>query len=155
MTTTNRPSVSDTAASDRGAFVELAHRFSETADCDYPDGFNLTRCLPEGFTFDCDNVTVKLDVTVSDTWECAVVPQEQVILGHTYTNADTPTDALADAIIAGILSGQTELVAEGRMSRVPWNFGGGPMSIRLRSPDHCVPQVRQVWPSRPRARRGV
>jgi len=25
-----------------------------------------------------------------------------------------------------------------RMSRVPWNFGGGPVSIRLRSPDHCA-----------------
>jgi len=23
-----------------------------------------------------------------------------------------------------------------RMSRVPWNFGGGPVSIRLRSPAH-------------------
>jgi hypothetical protein len=26
----------------------------------------------------------------------------------------------------------------GRMSRVPWNFGGGPVSIRLRSPRHCA-----------------
>ena len=25
-----------------------------------------------------------------------------------------------------------------RMSRVPWNFGGGPVSIRLRSPGHCA-----------------
>jgi hypothetical protein len=25
-----------------------------------------------------------------------------------------------------------------RMSRVPWNFGGGPVNIRLRSPDHCA-----------------
>ncbi|MDT5258833.1 MAG: hypothetical protein QOD10_3913 [Mycobacterium sp.] len=25
-----------------------------------------------------------------------------------------------------------------RMSRVPWIFGGGPVSIRLRSPGHCV-----------------
>jgi hypothetical protein len=28
------------------------------------------------------------------------------------------------------------------MSRVPWNFGGGPVSIRLRSPDHRAPRVR-------------
>ena len=28
-------------------------------------------------------------------------------------------------------------VAE-RMSRVPWIFGGGPVSIRLRSPGHCA-----------------
>jgi len=27
-------------------------------------------------------------------------------------------------------------VAMMRMSRVPWNFGGGPVSIRLRSPAH-------------------
>ncbi len=33
----------------------------------------------------------------------------------------------------------------GRMSRVPWNFGGGPVSIRLRSPDHCARRVRHVW----------
>ena len=26
-----------------------------------------------------------------------------------------------------------------RMSRVPWIFGGGPVSIRLRSPDHHAP----------------
>ncbi len=25
-----------------------------------------------------------------------------------------------------------------RLSRVPWNFGGGPVSIRLRSPGHCA-----------------
>jgi hypothetical protein len=25
-----------------------------------------------------------------------------------------------------------------RMSRVSWNFGSGPVSIRLRSPDHCA-----------------
>jgi 2-polyprenyl-6-methoxyphenol hydroxylase-like FAD-dependent oxidoreductase len=25
-----------------------------------------------------------------------------------------------------------------RMSRVPWIFGGGPVSIRLRSPGHCA-----------------
>ena len=31
-----------------------------------------------------------------------------------------------------------------RMSRVPWNFGGGPVSIRLRSPRHCARRVRQV-----------
>lgn len=31
-----------------------------------------------------------------------------------------------------------------RMSRVPWNFGGGPVSIRLRSPDHCARRVRHV-----------
>ena len=31
------------------------------------------------------------------------------------------------------------LVSGGRMSRVSWNFGGGPVSIRLRSPgDHCI-----------------
>ena len=29
----------------------------------------------------------------------------------------------------------------GGMSRVPWNFGGGPVSIRLRSPDHCARRV--------------
>ena len=31
-----------------------------------------------------------------------------------------------------------------RMSQVPWNFGGGPVSIRLRSPRHCARRVRQV-----------
>ena len=33
---------------------------------------------------------------------------------------------------------------EKRMSRVPLNFGGGPVSIRLRSPRHCARRVRQV-----------
>ena len=42
-----------------------------------------------------------------------------------------------------------------RMSRVPWNFGGGPVSIRLRSPDHCAPQVRQIRRTRVPARRAV
>jgi hypothetical protein len=32
--------------------------------------------------------------------------------------------------------GSLVLVAALRMSRVPWNFGGGPVSIRLRSPGH-------------------
>ena len=32
----------------------------------------------------------------------------------------------------------------GRMSRVPWNFGGGPVSIRLRSRRHCAPRIRQI-----------
>ncbi|MFC9841258.1 extradiol ring-cleavage dioxygenase, partial [Rhodococcus sp. NPDC127530] len=31
-----------------------------------------------------------------------------------------------------------------RMSRAPWNFGGGPVSFRLRSPDHCARRVRQI-----------
>jgi hypothetical protein len=31
-----------------------------------------------------------------------------------------------------------------RMSRVPLNFGGGPASIRLRSPRHCARRTRQV-----------
>ena len=31
-----------------------------------------------------------------------------------------------------------------RMSQVPWNFGGGPVSIRLRSLRHCARRVRQV-----------
>jgi Arm DNA-binding domain len=39
-----------------------------------------------------------------------------------------------------------------RMSRVLWNFGGGPVSIRLRSPDHCARRVRHVWRLRVRAR---
>ena len=30
-----------------------------------------------------------------------------------------------------------------RMSRVPWNFGGGPVSIRLRSRRDCCSRVRQ------------
>ena len=34
--------------------------------------------------------------------------------------------------------------ADLRMSQVPWNFGGGPVSIRLRSPRHCARRVRQV-----------
>ncbi len=38
-----------------------------------------------------------------------------------------------------------------RMSRVPWNFGGGPVSIMLRSPDHCARWVRHVRRSRGRA----
>ena len=36
------------------------------------------------------------------------------------------------------------------MSRVPWNFGGGPVSIRLRSLGHCARQVRQVRRTRVR-----
>ena len=36
------------------------------------------------------------------------------------------------------------VVAITRMSQVPWNFGGGPVSIRLRSPCHCARRVRQV-----------
>ena len=42
-----------------------------------------------------------------------------------------------------------------RMSRAPWNFGGGSVSIRLRSPDHCAPQVRQIRRTRVPARRAV
>jgi Gamma-glutamyltranspeptidase len=34
------------------------------------------------------------------------------------------------------------------LSRVAWNFGGGPVSIRLRSPQHCVRRVRQIGRSR-------
>jgi hypothetical protein len=34
--------------------------------------------------------------------------------------------------------GKPTAVAGTRMSRVPWNFGGGPVSIRLRSPRHCA-----------------
>ena len=54
----------------------------------------------------------------------------------------------------------TELLELGavnpRMSRVPWNFGGGPVSIRLRSPDHCARRVRQCSAhSRSRAARSV
>ena len=40
-------------------------------------------------------------------------------------------------------------------SRVPWNFGGGPVSIRLRSPRHCARRVRQVRRIRVRALLGV
>lgn len=39
-----------------------------------------------------------------------------------------------------------------RLSRVPWNFGGGPVSIRLRSPGHCALQVRRF---RVRVQRGL
>ncbi len=35
-------------------------------------------------------------------------------------------------------------LALGRMSQVPWNFGGGPVSIRLRSPRYCARRARQV-----------
>ena len=41
------------------------------------------------------------------------------------------------------------------MSRVPLNFGGGPVSIRLRSPRHCARRVRQVRRIRVRALLGV
>jgi hypothetical protein len=42
-----------------------------------------------------------------------------------------------------------------RMSRVSWNFGGGPVSIRLRSPDHHGLWCRQVRRFHARARRAV
>lgn len=42
-----------------------------------------------------------------------------------------------------------------RLSRVPWNFGGGPVSIRLRSPGHCARLVRQVGRTRLRGRPAV
>ena len=45
---------------------------------------------------------------------------------------------------------QAILAIEVRMSRVPWNFGGGPVSIRLRSPDHCALRVRHFRRSRVR-----
>jgi hypothetical protein len=41
------------------------------------------------------------------------------------------------------------------MSRVPLHFGGGPVSIRLRSLDHCARRVRQIWQFRVRALLGV
>ncbi|MCX2716101.1 hypothetical protein, partial [Mycolicibacterium sp. J2] len=42
-----------------------------------------------------------------------------------------------------------------RLSRVPWNFGGGPVSIRLRSPDHCARRVRQIGRTHAQERRAV
>ncbi len=42
-----------------------------------------------------------------------------------------------------------------RMSRVPWNFGGGPVSIRLRSPDQCGRRVRHSRRSGVRVPRGA
>ncbi len=33
---------------------------------------------------------------------------------------------------------KSEASAARRLSRVPWNLGGGPVSIRLRSPRHCA-----------------
>ena len=41
------------------------------------------------------------------------------------------------------------------LSRVPWNFGGGPVSIRLRSPDHCARRVRQIGRTHAQERRAV
>ena len=46
------------------------------------------------------------------------------------------------------IAGNISAVSQQRMSRVPWNFGGGPVSIRLRSPDHCARRVRQIRRSR-------
>ena len=46
-------------------------------------------------------------------------------------------------------------VADPTMSRVPWNFGGGPVSIRLRSPGHRARRVRQVRRIRVRVLLGV
>ena len=37
----------------------------------------------------------------------------------------------------------TGVEARPRMSRVPWNFGGGPVSIRLRSRLECCSRLRQ------------
>ncbi|WP_141562702.1 PQQ-dependent sugar dehydrogenase, partial [Mycobacterium neglectum] len=45
---------------------------------------------------------------------------------------------------------KVDSVSHARMSRVPWNFGGGPVSIRLRSLDHCALRVRQIRRSRVR-----
>ena len=42
-----------------------------------------------------------------------------------------------------------------RMSRVPLNFGGGPVSFRLRSPRHCARRVRQIRQHRVRELLGV
>ncbi|WP_317188770.1 AMP-binding protein, partial [Mycobacterium avium] len=42
-----------------------------------------------------------------------------------------------------------------RLSRVPWNFGGGPVSIRLRSPRHCARRVRQVRRTHAQGRHAV
>ncbi len=42
-----------------------------------------------------------------------------------------------------------------RMSRVPWNCGGGPVSIRLRSPRHCARRLRHVRRLRVRELLGV
>jgi len=39
-----------------------------------------------------------------------------------------------DALLAALA--QAVDVGAGRLSRVPWNFGGGPMIIRLRSRSH-------------------
>ncbi len=55
----------------------------------------------------------------------------------------------------GLTDTMVTALSEVRMSRAPWNFGGGPVSIRLRSPDHCARRVRQIRRTRPRARRGV
>ena len=50
---------------------------------------------------------------------------------------------------------QTQAPTSEWMSRVPLNFGGGPVSIRLRSPRHCARRVRQVRRIRVRALLGV
>jgi Antitoxin VbhA len=48
-------------------------------------------------------------------------------------------DALAGNITADEYRARVVAsAATRRMSRVPWNFDGGPVSIRLRSPHHCA-----------------
>jgi len=49
---------------------------------------------------------------------------------------------------------QVDIDAKLRMSRVPWNFGGGPVSIRPRSRLHHDRWHRQAVRPRVRARRG-
>jgi hypothetical protein len=81
---------------------------------------------------------------------CVVV----VLLAWGYAEAmRVPRVKRVDVAIARLGPGLDGLrVAVMRMSRVLWNFGGGPVSIRLRSPDHCARRVRHVWRLRVRAR---
>jgi hypothetical protein len=43
---------------------------------------------------------------------------------------------MAGAVVAGVIALQTGAAAEARLSRVPWNFGGGPLIVRLPSDPH-------------------
>ncbi len=61
------------------------------------------------------------------------------------TNGELATANAAVADLVAMLSHdlRTPLTVLLRMSRVPWNFGGGPVSIRLRSRRECCSRHRQ------------
>ena len=100
---------------ERRTVLDLAQQFSESDECDYPDGFAVLRSRSESYAFTSDGAEIELYTFASEMWRCVVnlKGRDGSVVGVIDATAGTAVNALVDAVVAALLGGTVSIVAAG------------------------------------------